>query len=51
MEELRKLEQVQETLSFMQSRGIVVSSSNKNDDSNRFLANLILLLVVNFYLH
>lgn len=48
MEELRKLEQVQETLSFMQSRGVVVSSSNNNDDSNRFLANLILLLVVNF---
>ncbi|KAH9664566.1 ATP synthase subunit b [Citrus sinensis] len=45
MEELRKLEQVQETLSFMQSRGVVVSSSNNNDDSNRFLANLILLLV------
>ncbi|KAH9712959.1 ATP synthase subunit b [Citrus sinensis] len=48
MEELRKLEQVQETLSFMQSRGVVVSSSDNNDDSNRFLANLILLLVVNF---
>ncbi|GAY38711.1 hypothetical protein CUMW_038760 [Citrus unshiu] len=45
MEELRKLEQVQETLSFMQSRGVVVSSSDNNDDSNRFLANLILLLV------
>ncbi|KAH7566884.1 hypothetical protein JRO89_XS08G0248800 [Xanthoceras sorbifolium] len=49
MEELRKLEQVQRTLLFMQSRGLLASSSSNNnnndDDANRFLANLILLLV------
>ncbi|KAK3211284.1 hypothetical protein Dsin_015990 [Dipteronia sinensis] len=46
MEELRKLEQVQRTLSFMQSSGFFAASSNNNtDDDNRFLANLILLLV------
>ncbi|KAK7860121.1 hypothetical protein CFP56_042192 [Quercus suber] len=42
MEELRKLEQVQRTLKFMESRAIWTSS---DPDSNRFLANLILLLV------
>ncbi|GLT33730.1 hypothetical protein SLA2020_082940 [Shorea laevis] len=42
MEELRKLEQVQSVLMFMQSREFLDSS---NLDSNRFLANLILLLV------
>ncbi|GKV23448.1 hypothetical protein SLEP1_g33172 [Rubroshorea leprosula] len=42
MEELRKLEQVQSVLMFMQSREFVDSS---NLDSSRFLANLILLLV------
>ncbi|KAB1210195.1 hypothetical protein CJ030_MR6G024473 [Morella rubra] len=42
MEELRKLEQVQRTLDFLESRGIATSS---NRDSNRFIANLILLLV------
>jgi hypothetical protein len=42
MEELRKLEQVQKTLEFIESQGIATSS---NPDSNRFLANLILLLV------
>ncbi|KDP29710.1 hypothetical protein JCGZ_18645 [Jatropha curcas] len=42
MEELRKLEEVQRMLTFMQSHGIVSSSNN---DSNRFLANLILLLI------
>ncbi|KAJ0098256.1 hypothetical protein Patl1_28219 [Pistacia atlantica] len=41
MEELRKLEQVQRTMSFMQTRGFV----SNNQDSDRFLANLILLLV------
>ncbi|KAK2656477.1 hypothetical protein Ddye_009529 [Dipteronia dyeriana] len=46
MEELQKLEQVQRTLSFMQSSGFFASSSsNNNDDASRFLANLILLLV------
>ncbi|TXG60165.1 hypothetical protein EZV62_014738 [Acer yangbiense] len=46
MEELRKLEQVQRTLSFMQSSDLfAASSSNNNDDANRFLANLILFLV------
>ncbi|KAK0606201.1 hypothetical protein LWI29_035093 [Acer saccharum] len=46
MEELRKLEQVQRTLSFMQSSDLfAASSNNNNDDANRFLANLILLLV------
>ena len=43
MEELRKLEQVQRTLKFMESRAISTSS---DPDSNRFLANLILLLVI-----
>lgn len=42
MEELRKLEQVQKTLEFIESQGIATSS---NPDSNRFLANLILLLI------
>ncbi|KAK6258852.1 hypothetical protein SCA6_013326 [Theobroma cacao] len=42
MEELRKLEQLQRTFTFMQSRSFVSSSSI---DSNRFLANLILLLL------
>ncbi|XWS44958.1 hypothetical protein CRYUN_Cryun15aG0094600 [Craigia yunnanensis] len=42
MEELRKLEQLQRTLTFMQSRNFVSSSTL---DSNRFLANLILLLL------
>ncbi|XVF17290.1 hypothetical protein REPUB_Repub10bG0107000 [Reevesia pubescens] len=42
MEELRKLEQLQRTLTFMQSRCFVSSSTL---DSNRFLANLILLLL------
>ncbi|GLU13097.1 hypothetical protein SLE2022_297440 [Rubroshorea leprosula] len=42
MEELRKLEQVQSVLMFMQSREFLDSS---NLDSSRFLANLILLLV------
>ncbi|OMO56113.1 hypothetical protein CCACVL1_26738 [Corchorus capsularis] len=42
MEELRKLEQLQRTLTFMQSRNFNSSSSN---DSNRFLASLILLLL------
>ncbi|KAJ4714471.1 ATP synthase subunit B [Melia azedarach] len=45
MEELRKLEQIQRTLSFMQSRSLVTSSCSNSHDSNRFLANLILLLV------
>ncbi|XWS33348.1 hypothetical protein CRYUN_Cryun22dG0074000 [Craigia yunnanensis] len=42
MEELRKLEQLQRTLTFMQSHNFVSSST---PDSNRFLANLILLLL------
>lgn len=42
MEELKKLEQVQRTLGFMESRGIATSSDR---DSNRFLANLIALLI------
>ncbi|OMO73054.1 hypothetical protein COLO4_27275 [Corchorus olitorius] len=42
MEELRKLEQLQRTLTFMQSRNFNSSSSH---DSNRFLASLILLLI------
>lgn len=42
MEELRKLEQVQRMLEFMESRGIETSS---NHDSNRFLANFITLLI------
>ncbi|XAR73417.1 hypothetical protein NMG60_11007379 [Bertholletia excelsa] len=44
MEGLMKLEQAQSTLLLMQSRG-VISSSNNNPDSDRFLANLILLLL------
>lgn len=43
MEELRKLEQVQRMLQFMELRGVAIPS---NGDSNRFLANLILLLVI-----
>ncbi|XP_059433224.1 uncharacterized protein LOC132166431 isoform X2 [Corylus avellana] len=42
MEELKKLEQVQRTLEFMESRGIATSSDR---DSNRFLTNLIALLI------
>ncbi|KAM5577188.1 hypothetical protein ABKV19_007837 [Rosa sericea] len=42
MEELRKLEEVQRTLTFIQSRGITTTSS---DDSNCFLSKLTLLLV------
>ncbi|XWS41602.1 hypothetical protein CRYUN_Cryun17cG0096000 [Craigia yunnanensis] len=42
-EELRKLKQLQRTLTFMQSHNFVSSSTI---DSNRFLANLILLLVI-----
>ncbi|KAM7523760.1 hypothetical protein LguiA_013662 [Lonicera macranthoides] len=41
MEGLKKLEQVQKTILFMESRGLLLSA----DDSNRFLANLILLLI------
>uniref|UniRef100_A0A5B7BW97 Uncharacterized protein n=1 Tax=Davidia involucrata TaxID=16924 RepID=A0A5B7BW97_DAVIN len=44
MEGLRKLEQVQRTILLMQSRG-VINSSNNNADSDRFLANFILLLL------
>jgi hypothetical protein len=43
MEELKKLEQVQRTLEFMESRGIATSSDR---DSNRFLTDLIALLVI-----
>ncbi|GMI94153.1 hypothetical protein like AT5G10320 [Hibiscus trionum] len=42
MEALRKLEQLQRTLTFMQSHNFVSSS---NPDSNRFIANLIILLL------
>ncbi|XP_062149395.1 uncharacterized protein LOC133858003 isoform X2 [Alnus glutinosa] len=42
MEELKKLEQVQRTLGFMESRGMATSSDL---ESNRFLANLIVLLI------
>ncbi|KAF5480874.1 hypothetical protein F2P56_001583 [Juglans regia] len=42
MEELRKLEQVQRMLQFMELRGVAIPS---NGDSNRFLANLILLMI------
>ncbi|KAF2292982.1 hypothetical protein GH714_034570 [Hevea brasiliensis] len=42
MEELKKLEEEQRMLIFMKSHGVVSSS---NDDSSRFLANLILLLI------
>ncbi|KAK3008315.1 hypothetical protein RJ639_014419 [Escallonia herrerae] len=47
MEALRKLEQVQSTISLMLSRGVIDSSDNNNTnaDSNRFLANFTLLLV------
>ncbi|KAK2977047.1 hypothetical protein RJ640_007505 [Escallonia rubra] len=48
MEALRKLEQVQSTISLMQFRGVIDSSDNNNTtnaDSNRFLANFTLLLV------
>ncbi|KAG4179106.1 hypothetical protein ERO13_A10G085100v2 [Gossypium hirsutum] len=42
MEELRKLEQLHTTLTFMQSHNFVRSSTL---DSNRFIANLVLLLL------
>ncbi|KAK8556684.1 hypothetical protein V6N13_064701 [Hibiscus sabdariffa] len=42
MEALRKLEQLQRSLTFMQSQNFVSSST---PDSNRFMANLILLLL------
>ncbi|XP_065876241.1 uncharacterized protein [Euphorbia lathyris] len=42
MEELRELEETQRMLTLMQSQGVLSSS---NQDSDRFLANLILLLV------
>ncbi|KAF7839931.1 EPIDERMAL PATTERNING FACTOR-like protein 1 isoform F [Senna tora] len=45
MEELRKLEQVQRMLDFVESRGVVSSSTNSDHHSNRFLANLILFLI------
>ncbi|KAJ1381995.1 hypothetical protein SESBI_44650 [Sesbania bispinosa] len=41
MEELRKLEKVQRMVEFMESRGV----SNSDHHSNRFLANLMLLLI------
>ncbi|KAK9949543.1 hypothetical protein M0R45_005061 [Rubus argutus] len=43
MEELRKLEEVQRTLTLMQSRGITTTSSN--EDCSCFLSKLTLLLV------
>ncbi|XP_002532872.3 uncharacterized protein LOC8281241 [Ricinus communis] len=43
MEELRKLEEVQRMLMLMQLNGVVASSNN--NDSNRFLASLILLMI------
>lgn len=43
MEELRKLERVQRMVEFMESRG--VSASNSDHNSNRFLANFMLLLM------
>ncbi|KAJ7956796.1 ATP synthase subunit B [Quillaja saponaria] len=46
MEELRKLEQVQRTLQYMESRGIITSSTTMSDlHSNRFLANFVLFLI------
>ncbi|XP_028963813.1 uncharacterized protein [Malus domestica] len=42
MEELRKLEDVQRMLTFLQSRGLLTTSSH--DDSSSFLAKLILFL-------
>ncbi|CAK9170852.1 unnamed protein product [Ilex paraguariensis] len=46
MEGLRKLGQVQKLLELMQSQGIINSSSNTtNADSERFLANLFLLMI------
>lgn len=45
MEELRKLEKVQTTILFLQSRGLVDSYKLNDPDSNRFLANLILVLI------
>ncbi|XP_004288181.1 PREDICTED: uncharacterized protein LOC101315089 [Fragaria vesca subsp. vesca] len=45
MEELRKLEEVQRTLTFLQSRSITSTSSNDSDDCNCFLSKLTLLLV------
>ncbi|KAL6993166.1 hypothetical protein U1Q18_011283 [Sarracenia purpurea var. burkii] len=44
MEGLRKLEQAQRTILLMQSRGIIDSSNNLCPDSDRFLANFVILL-------
>ncbi|XP_047326486.1 uncharacterized protein LOC124930170 [Impatiens glandulifera] len=46
MEELRKLEQVQSTIHLMQSRGVILSSSDANNsDADRFLAEFFRLLI------
>ncbi|KAI4345263.1 hypothetical protein L6164_012401 [Bauhinia variegata] len=45
MEELKKLEQVQSMLEYMESRGIVNSSTDSDHHSNRFLANLLLFMI------
>ncbi|XP_074371879.1 uncharacterized protein LOC141712734 isoform X2 [Apium graveolens] len=47
MEGLKKLEKVQNTMMFIQNRGLIDSSSPhlNHPDANRFLANFILLLI------
>ncbi|KAI9117053.1 hypothetical protein K1719_012052 [Acacia pycnantha] len=45
MDELMKLQQVQSMLDFMGSRGLAKCPTNSDPQSNRFLANLMLLLI------
>lgn len=46
MEQLKELEQVQNIMLMIQSTGAIDSSNNTNADSNRFLANFILFMVL-----
>ncbi|KAK4264932.1 hypothetical protein QN277_026047 [Acacia crassicarpa] len=48
MDELSKLEQVQSMLDFMGSGGLAKCPTNSDHQSNRFLANLMLLLIQPF---
>lgn len=45
MEELKKLEEAQRMITLMESHALLSSPSSNNDHSNRFLANLFLLLI------
>jgi hypothetical protein len=45
MEELKKLEEAQRMITLMESHALLSSPSSNNHHSNRFLANLLLLLI------